>query len=63
VFYRAIADFGIAHLSKEGTLYFEIHHEGVDAITAILRNTGYGNIEARKDLYGNFRMIKAELIR
>lgn len=60
LFYERIADIGKQILTPDGTLYFEINqrfgHETVD----ILRQKGYRNVELRKDLSGNDRMIKAE---
>jgi release factor glutamine methyltransferase len=59
VFYQAIAAFGKSHLASEGKLFFEIHYEGAEPVTTILKNAGYRDIEVKNDLFGNPRMIKA----
>ena len=41
-------------------LFFEIGDEQGEAVTEILKNNGYSNIEVIKDLYGNNRIVKAK---
>lgn len=61
LFYRRIAQLGLDLLDKPGKIYFEINQaygkETVDMLTSL----GYTNIELRKDMSLNDRMIKAEL--
>ncbi|MDY3267912.1 MAG: peptide chain release factor N(5)-glutamine methyltransferase [Phocaeicola sp.] len=61
LFYRRIAQLGLDLLDKPGKIYFEINQaygkETVDMLTSL----GYTNIELRKDMSSNDRMIKAEL--
>lgn len=59
VFYRKIAELAINHLSENGKLYFEINQYLGEETMGILRNIGFKNVELRKDLQGNDRMIKA----
>jgi release factor glutamine methyltransferase len=59
IFYRAIAEFGRNHLSSGGKLFFEIHHEGGNIVSALLKGAGYRHVELRNDMYGNARMIMA----
>lgn len=61
LFYRTIAEFGKNNLTENGRIYFEIHrNEGVTCVQ-LLEKLGYKNIELRKDISGNNRMIKAIL--
>ena len=61
VFYRAIAEFALTHLTPNGALYFEINQylgrETCDLLVAM----GYRNVELRDDINGNARMVKATL--
>lgn len=60
LFYRKIAIFATKHLEPGGCLYFEIHRsKGADCV-AMLQNMGFKNIQLRKDIFANDRMIKAE---
>ncbi|MDD3079612.1 MAG: peptide chain release factor N(5)-glutamine methyltransferase [Paludibacter sp.] len=58
-FYKAIADFAKKYLAENGQLYFEIHRDFGLAVKSMLLEKGFGNIELRRDLSGNDRMIKA----
>lgn len=61
IFYDKISELAKQHLSKNGLLFFEINqYLGEETIT-LLKEKGYSNIELRKDLFGNSRMIKASL--
>jgi release factor glutamine methyltransferase len=59
IFYRAIADFAIIHLTKNGLLFFEINENYGKEIVELLTDKGFTNIELRKDLSGRDRMIRA----
>lgn len=58
-FYHAIARFARQALSPGGTLYFEINRAYGAAVVRLLEGMGYVEVELRKDLSGNDRMIKA----
>ena len=59
IFYRTIATLALKNLSENGKLYFEINQFlGLETVQ-LLEKLGYKNIELRKDIYGNDRMIKA----
>lgn len=60
IFYRAIAIFALKHLQHEGSLYFEIHYKYGAEVLEMLRNSGFVNVQLRKDLSGNDRMVKAQ---
>ena len=58
-FYRRIAWKGLDGLSEGGALYFEINRAYGAETVRMLEELGYRQIELRKDLSGNDRMIKA----
>ena len=60
LFYEKIAQFAQNHLTDDGKLYFEIHFTIGESVVDLLKNLNFTNIELRKDLSGNDRMIKAE---
>tara|TARA_B110000902_G_scaffold45393_1_gene51032 strand:+ start:9377 stop:10267 length:891 start_codon:yes stop_codon:yes gene_type:complete len=62
IFYDKITDFAKQHLSKDGLLFFEINQYLGKETCALLHKKGFKNIELRKDLFGNDRMIKCDLI-
>ncbi len=60
VFYERIAFLGLRLLGDNGKLYFEINQlYGLETVE-MLHRMGYVNVELRKDMSGNDRMIKAE---
>ena len=59
LFYRKIALFAKEQLKNNGRLYFEINRQYGPATVELLSNIGFTNIELRKDISGNDRMIKA----
>ena len=60
LFYRKIAELGRDMLVSGGRLYFEINQEYGRETVDMLAGLEYKNIELRKDLFQNDRMIKAE---
>ncbi|HRZ99073.1 MAG TPA: protein-(glutamine-N5) methyltransferase, release factor-specific, partial [Paludibacter sp.] len=61
IFYKRIADFALNHLNSKGKLYFEIHRDAGNDCINLLINSGFKNIELKKDLFGNDRMVRAEI--
>lgn len=59
IFYRKISQYALNHLNKKGVLYFEINQYLAKETILLLKKIGFKNIELRKDLSGNDRMIKA----
>ena len=59
LFYRAITNNGLTLLKPGGTLYFEINRAHGAETAEMLANFGYKDIELRKDISNNDRMIKA----
>ncbi|MGB1283745.1 MAG: peptide chain release factor N(5)-glutamine methyltransferase [Polaribacter sp.] len=62
IFYKKIADLAKNHLTKNGILFFEINQYLGKEIVKMLHKKGFKNIEIRKDLFGNNRMVKCGLI-
>jgi len=59
VFYRAIAIFAEKNLAKNGSLYLEINQYLGKEMILLLGEYNFKNIELRKDIFGNDRMVKA----
>lgn len=59
LFYRKIAQLGIKALISGGALYFEINRAYGQETIHMLQDLGYRQIELKKDMFGNERMIKA----
>lgn len=61
LFYDKIADLAKNHLTKNGVLFFEINQYLGKETCKLLETKGFKNIQLKKDLFGNDRMIKAIL--
>ena len=61
VFYEKIADLALLYLSRNGLLFFEINQYLGNQTVNMLLKKGFKNIELRKDIFGNNRMIKANI--
>ncbi len=59
LFYRAIVAFAKKHFSEMGSLYLEINQYLGKETKALLEAHKFLEIELRKDLFGNDRMLKA----
>jgi len=57
-FYRAITEFTIRNLSKNGSLYFEINEYLGKEMIDLLEAYNFNDIELRQDLFGKDRMLK-----
>tara|TARA_Y100000815_G_scaffold275478_1_gene313919 strand:+ start:14681 stop:15568 length:888 start_codon:yes stop_codon:yes gene_type:complete len=58
-FYKSIAEFATKALKKDGLLYYEINqYLGVETVR-LIAGLGFAEVELRKDIFGNDRMIKA----
>lgn len=60
LFYEKIASFAKNNLNPGGRLYFEINQYFAHETKQMLLNYGYHNVELKLDLFGNYRMIKAQ---
>ena len=59
LFYRAIATFGREHLSPGGAIYCELDANHATHTASLFEEMKYKNVEIRKDIFGNNRMLKA----
>lgn len=59
IFYRKINKMAKKHLKSNGTLYYEISALHKVAMMDLMKEDGFHNVEIRKDMSGNWRMIKA----
>ena len=60
LFYRKIAELAIKNLNPNGKLYFEINQYLGKETIKLLQDFGFRNVELKKDIYGNDRMIRCE---
>lgn len=60
-FYKRIAEIAQTLLNPNGTLYFEINRAKGEEIKKMLALLNYQNIEVIKDIFGNDRMVKAQI--
>lgn len=59
LFYRKIAQLAQQNLSENGMLFFEINQYLGKETVELLEDLGFKNIELKKDIYGNDRMIRS----
>jgi release factor glutamine methyltransferase len=57
-FYKAITDFAVDNLKQKGELFFEINQYLGEETKQLLIDINFEDIELRKDLNGNDRMLK-----
>ena len=60
LFYEAIAKFAPSHLSKQGTIYVEIHESLGREVQELFSRKGFTRITIKNDMQGKDRMIKAQ---
>ena len=58
IFYRQIAELAADALSDSGILYFEINQYLGEETKALVEKFGF-EAELKKDIFGNYRMLKA----
>ncbi|WP_428229798.1 peptide chain release factor N(5)-glutamine methyltransferase [Flavobacterium sp.] len=61
VFYRKIAELAQKNLLENGQLYFEINQYLGDEMRNLLEKMNFRNIELRRDIYDNDRMISSKV--
>ena len=59
IFYKAIADFALNHLTEKGLLFLEINESLGKETVELLESKGFKNVELRKDMSGRDRMVRA----
>ena len=60
VFYRKITKLASRNLTKDGLLYFEINQYLGRETVALVQKLGFEDVELRKDVFTNDRMIRAK---
>ncbi|WP_222984401.1 peptide chain release factor N(5)-glutamine methyltransferase [Flagellimonas meishanensis] len=58
-FYRAIIQLANSHLRQKGKLYFEVNQYLGERARELLKAHDFSEIELRKDIFDNHRMLKA----
>lgn len=61
IFYNKIIEFSKKHLNQKGQLFFEINQYLGTETVALLAKKNFQNIELKKDIFGNHRMIRSTL--
>ena len=61
IFYKKIAALAQKNLSEKGQLFFEINQYLGEDMVSLLEKMNFKNIELRKDIYGNDRMIRGTI--
>lgn len=61
LFYKKIGDLAKNSLTKTGLLFFEINQYLGKETVDMLKSKGFTKVEIRKDLFGNDRMIRAQV--
>ena len=59
LFYRKIGELAKKSLTQNGKLYFEINQYLGKETVQLLEDLGFRNVELKKDIYGNNRIISA----
>ena len=59
LFYKRINQLAKTHLTPGGMLFYEINQYLSNEMTVLMEEDGFSEIEIRKDIFGNFRMLKA----
>ncbi|MBA6151128.1 peptide chain release factor N(5)-glutamine methyltransferase [Gelidibacter maritimus] len=57
IFYKSIVEFAKAHLKNNGQLLFEINQYLGNEMIQLLEDSDFNEIELKKDIFGNDRMI------
>lgn len=58
-FYKKIPELWYPYLKNNGSIFFEISEEQGKDVYDILNSLGYRNVEVKKDMYGNDRIVSA----
>ncbi len=60
-FYKSIVEFAEKNLSSDGTIFLELNQYLGKEMTELLKEHNFKDIELRKDMFGNDRMLKGRL--
>ncbi len=59
IFYRKIIEFANKFLNEDGQLFFEVNQQYGKEVVKLFTENNFRNIELKKDINGNDRMVKA----
>lgn len=59
IFYNCIANIAKERLKENGLLYFEINQENGLEVVQLLKMNNFVNVDLKKDISGNDRMVRA----
>jgi len=59
IFYNRIADIAKEQLKENGLLYFEINQANGNEVVQLLKEKNFVDVEMKKDISGNDRMVRA----
>ncbi|WP_282161832.1 peptide chain release factor N(5)-glutamine methyltransferase [Ulvibacterium marinum] len=62
LFYKSIVRFAKNSLKEGGSLYFEVNQYLAQETKQLLEDQNFTDIEVRKDLFGNDRMLKGKIL-
>lgn len=62
IFYDRIAEIAKKQLSNGGRLYFEINQANGEEIVQLLKSKNFQEVELKKDISGNERMVRGRII-
>ncbi|MET6990343.1 peptide chain release factor N(5)-glutamine methyltransferase [Sediminicola arcticus] len=62
LFYKKISEFAVIHLNEGGNLYFEINQYLGNETIQLIKKIGFSDLQLRKDMFGNDRMLKGKLL-
>lgn len=57
LFYRTIINYALTALKEKGTLAFETNREYAKAVGELMKEAGWCDVEVKKDLYNNERIV------
>ena len=57
LFYRTIIHYALTALKEKGTLAFETNREYAKAVGELMKEAGWCDVEVKKDLYNNERIV------
>jgi release factor glutamine methyltransferase len=61
LFYKAICDFALKSLNKNGKIYFEINQSLASETKDLLESKGFKNVELIKDISNNYRILRGNI--
>lgn len=60
LFYKYLCDFALHHLNRGGWMYLESHEQYADAVGRLLEDSGFTDVEVKKDIFGKNRFVRGK---